>query len=125
MSLKPRHVSLLFSLLVTLILAAPAVAQDAVTVGTVTANGNTVDVPVYVRDIAGTTLGRDQAAGSRIQALSIKVLYAPAAAVQSVTFTRAGITASLTPASEFSPSTAGSIALLDTFQESTNLIPFT
>jgi len=127
MNSKP-HVSLsalLFSLFTLLIIAAPAIAQDAVTVGTVTASGNTVDVPVYIRDVAGTTLGRDQAAGSRIQAFSIKVTYAPAAAVQSVTFSRAGITASLTPASEFSPAAGNSISLLDTFQESTNLIPFT
>ncbi|HXH92660.1 MAG TPA: hypothetical protein VNN25_13845 [Thermoanaerobaculia bacterium] len=117
--------ALLFSILAFLIVAAPAIAQDAVTVGTATASGNTVDVPVYIRDVAGTTLGRDQAVGSRIQAYSIKVTYAPAAAVQSVTFSRAGITAGLTPASEFSPSTTGSISLLDTFQESTNLIPFT
>ena len=117
--------ALLVSLLTFLAIAAPAIAQDAVTVQTVTASGNSVDVPVYIRDVAGTTLGRDQAVGSRIQAYSIKVTYAPAAAVQSVTFSRAGITAGLSPASEFSPSTAGSISLLDTFQESTNLIPFT
>ena len=117
--------ALLFSLLTFLIIAAPAIAQDAVKVDTVSASGNTVDVPVYIRDVSGTTLGRDQAVGSRIQAYSIKVTYAPAAAVQSVTFSRAGITAGLTPASEFSPATTGSISLLDTFQESTNLIPFT
>ena len=45
--------------------------------------------------------------------------------MQSITFTRAGITASLTPTFENSPSSAGSISLLDTFQEATNLIPFT
>ena len=117
--------ALLFSTLTFVIIASPAIAQDAMTVGTATASGNSVDVPVYIRDVAGTPLGRDQAAGSRIQAYSIKVTYAPAAAVQSVTFSRAGITAGLTPISEFSPSTTGSISLLDTFQESTNLIPFT
>jgi len=117
--------ALLFSLLTILIIAAPAIAQDAVTVGTVTASGSTVDVPVYIRDVAGTTLGRDQATGSRIQAYSIKVTYAPASAVQSVTFSRAGITASLSPGFESTPSTTGSISLLTSFQESTNLIPFT
>jgi hypothetical protein len=127
--MKPKPLvnlsALLFSFFGFLIIAAPACAQDAATVGTVTASGNTVDVPVYIRDVAGTTLGRDQAVGSRIQAFSIKVTYAPAAAVQSVTFTRAGITGSLSPASEFSPAIGNSISLLDTFQESTNLIPFT
>src|SRR5215212_7905533 len=105
--------------------AAAQSAQDVVTVGTVTANSNTVIVPVYIRDIAGTPLGIDQPFGSRIQAYSIKVDYAPTSSVQSVTFTRAGITGPLTPTAEFTPSSPGSASLIDTFQESTNLIPFT
>jgi len=103
----------------------PVLAQDVVTVGTVTASGTTVDVPVYIRDRSGTSLGMDQPAGSKIQSYSIKVDYSPASAVQSVTFSRAGITANLTPTSEFTPSSAGSISLLDTFTEASNLIPFT
>ena len=125
---QPRPVlfaSFLFPLFFALFTAAPAAAQDAVTAGTVTATGSTVDVPVSIRDISGTPLGRDQPAGSRIQAFVIQVSYAPAAAVQSVTFTRAGITAGLHPAFESSPSTAGVITLLEDFSESTDLIPFT
>ena len=98
---------------------------DVVTVGSVTAVGATVDVPVYIRDTSGSPLGIDQPPGSRIQSYSIKVNYAPASSVQSVTFTRAGITTSLTPTFESSPTGAGTISLLDTFQEATNLIPFT
>src|SRR5437764_13553670 len=100
--------------------------QDIATVGTV--NGpqfSVVDVPVYIRDTSGTPLGLDQPPGSRIQSYSLKVNYSPASAVQSITFSRAGITTSLTPTFESSPSSAGSVSLLDTFQESTNLIPFT
>lgn len=110
-----------------LVCLAPAVcrAADVVTVGTVTASGTTVDVPVSIRDVSGTPLGMDRPAGSRIQSFSIKVAYSPAAAVSSVTFTRAGITASLSPTSEFSPSSPGAISLLATFKESTNPIPFT
>ena len=98
---------------------------DSVTVGTVTASGNTVDVPVYIRDLSGTPLGRDQAAGSKIQSFSIKVAYSPASAVSSVSFTRSGIDATLSPAAEFNPSSISSVSLVDTLQESTNLIPFT
>jgi hypothetical protein len=98
---------------------------DVVTVATVTAGGPVIDVPVYIRDTSGTPLGVDQPAGSRIQSYSIKVNYAPASAVQSITFTRAGITAPLTPTFEVSPSSAGSISLLDTFPEATQMIPFT
>ena len=45
--------------------------------------------------------------------------------MQSVTFTRSGITAGLTPAFENSPATPGTISLLETFHEATNPIPFT
>jgi len=109
----------------SLLATIPAVAQDAVTVQTVTASSNTVDVPVFIRDAAGTPLGMDRPAGSKIQSISIRVTYAPASAVQSVTFTRAGITAGLTPVSEFMPASSGAISILMTFDESTNPIPFT
>jgi hypothetical protein len=100
--------------------------QDVITVATVSGGANTtVDVPVYIRDTSGTPVGIDQPPGSRIQSYSIKVNYSPASAVSAVTFTRAGITQSLTPAFESSPSAAGTITLLDTFAENTNLIPFT
>jgi hypothetical protein len=115
--------------MVVVLPAAPAAAQplpqDVITVGTVTTSSNTVDVPVYIRDVSGTPLGIDQPPGSRIQSMSIKVDYSLAASVQSVTFTRAGITTALTPTFESSPSSPGTITLLVTFQESTNLIPFT
>jgi hypothetical protein len=105
--------------------AAPTPA-DILTVGTDAGAPNaSVDVPVYIRDTSGTPLGIDQPFGSRIQSYSIKIDYSPAASVQSVTFVRAGITAALTPTFENSPSSAGSVSLLDTFSEATNLIPFT
>jgi hypothetical protein len=98
---------------------------DVITVATVNASGPVIDVPVYIRDVSGTPLGVDQPPGSRIQSYSIKVSYAPASAVQSITFTRAGITAPLTPTFETSPSSPGSISLLDRFPEATQMIPFT
>src|ERR1043166_7267074 len=99
--------------------------QDVVTIGSGVNSGLTVDVPVYIRDTSGTPLGIDQPAGWRIQSYSLTVNYSPASAIQSVTFTRAGITQSLTPAFESSPSSSGSITLIDTFDETTNLVPFT
>jgi len=125
---KGLTVTLFAATLLGLLSAAPAAAQaaDSVTVGSLSAPaGSTIDVPVSIRDVSGTPLGLDQPPGSRIQSYSIKVDYSPAASVQSVTFTRAGITASLTPTFEASPASPGSISLLDTFQEATNLIPFT
>jgi hypothetical protein len=122
------RIALLIVAIAALLPAGPAAAQptpqDVVTVATVRGSG-VVDVPVYIRDTSGTTLGLDQPAGSRIQSYSIKVDYAPTAAVQSITFTRAGITAGLTPTFEVTPSAPGSVSLLDTFPEATQLIPFT
>lgn len=123
-----KAIAITVLILSALLPAAPATAQvpqDVITVGSgATAPGAAVDIPLFIRDTSGTPLGIDQPSGSRIQSYSLKVTYAPAAAVQSVTFTRAGITQTLTPAFEASPAAAGSISLLDTFQESTNLVPF-
>jgi hypothetical protein len=122
---RVRGVTLALILFAALPTFAAAVAQDVVTIGSGVNSGLTVDVPVYIRDTSGTPLGIDQPAGSRIQSYSLTVNYSPAPAIQSVTFTRAGITQSLTPAFESSPSSAGSITLIDTFNETTNLVPFT
>src|SRR5437763_14768478 len=117
-------------LLLGLLAALPAVGQappaDVVTVGTTTAAaGTTIDVPVSIRDISGTPLGIDQPFGSRIQSYGLTVNYSPASAVQSITFTRAGVTQPLTPAFQSTPSAPGTVTLIDVFDETTNLIPFT
>src|SRR5438477_13212388 len=110
-SLQVICATVFVSLLAGLLTAgAPSLPQDVVTVGIV--NGpqfSVVDVPVYIRDTSSTPLGLDQPSGSRIQSYSLKVNYAPASAVQSITFSRAGITSSLTPTFENSPSSAGSV----------------
>src|SRR5690349_16794718 len=98
-SLKVICATALMSVLAGLLTAGPAppLPQDVVTVGIVNgAQYSIVDVPVYIRDVSSTPLGLDQPPGSRIQSYSIKVNYAPASAVQSITFTRAGITTALT-----------------------------
>ena len=115
-----------FLFVVALPMAAQPTPSDVVTVGTVAGSaGSTVTVPVFIRDTSATTVGIDQPFGSRIQSYSIRVAYAPTSAVQSITFTRSGIAAPLTPLFENSPATLGAISLIDTFAETTNLIPFT
>jgi hypothetical protein len=126
----PRYLFMTAAAGAWLLTATPAAAQlpptDVITVGTGSgAPGSVVDVPVYIRDTSGTPLGVDQPSGSRIQSYSLKVTYSPTSPVQSITFSRAGITAPLTPAFESSPSSSGAISLLDTFNETTNPIPFT
>ncbi len=114
-----------YSLLAAFAFAVPALAQDTITVGTGTANGNTVDVPIYVRDASGTALGRDQAAGARIQSFSIKVSYSPASSIQSATASRAGIAAGLHPVfGDNSFAQPGSATWFVNFSESTDLVPF-
>jgi hypothetical protein len=104
---------------------APVLAQDRIIIGSVTASGATADVPVSIRDAAGTPLGADRPAGSKIQALSIKVNYSPASAVQSVSFSRAGITRNLSPIFETAPTATGTASLIVSFDEASNPIPFT
>jgi hypothetical protein len=104
---------------------AAVLPADVVTVGNVIATSAIVDVPVYIRDTSGTPVGVDQPPGSKLQAYSIKVDYAPAASIASAGMARAGITASLTPLSEFAPVSPGSTSLIDDFYEPTNPVPFT
>jgi hypothetical protein len=115
--------SLILTAALTISMGAPLLAQDAVTVGSVTTTSSTVDVPVYVRDVAGTPLGKDRDPSSHIQAYSIKVTYSPASAVASATFTRSGVTAGLSPSFESAPKTSDSVALLGTFPQATSPIP--
>lgn len=114
-------------LLALIVVGVPAFAQgtpDVITVGSGSGHG-VVDIPVSIRDTSATPLGIDQPSGSRIQSYSLRVTYSPASAVSSISFSRAGITAPLTPTFENSPSAPGSISLLGNFDETTNLIPFT
>lgn len=109
----------------SLLLGGIAEAQDVIQIGSATADGPIVAVPVHLRDVAGTPLGMDRAPSSRIQAFSITVNYSPASAVSAVTFTRAGATSGLRPIFETAPGGSGSISLLASFQQSTNPIPLT
>ena len=120
-----RNAATLVAAIAVLFLSSSLYAADAVTVGTVTAHSTNVTVPISVRDASGTPLGMDRPAGSKIQSFSMKVTYAPASAVQSISINRAGVTANLTPTSEFKPVTSNSVSLLATFPEGSNTIPFT
>lgn len=121
----PRTSVVLFLALLFVMPSVALAATDSITVATVTASSSTVEVPISIRDLAGTPLGLDQPATSRIQSFAFKVTYSPASAVQSVTVGRAGITQNLDPVFESKPATSGSISLLETFQQSTNPVPFT
>jgi hypothetical protein len=82
-------------LVLVLILAATAAAQDRMTIGSgVVASGGSVAVPLHVRDLGGTPVGGDTANG--VRGFAFKVLY-PAGVIASASFARAGVAASATP----------------------------
>jgi hypothetical protein len=112
------------SLLLLLAVAAfTASAQDVLTIGTGSAApGGTASIPVSIVDRSGTLLGSDAGAGRRIQGFAFKVLF-PSATVASVTFTRAGVAASLTPLYESTLSDSGWMSYVVSFHETTNPIP--
>lgn len=112
------------SLLPTLALG----AADSMTVGSVTADMSTVEVPIYIRDVAGTPLGSDQPAGARIQAIAFKIVYDPAkiASIRvQYSDLSGGVLRGLTPLFSSVPRTENSISFLASYNESTAAIPFT
>jgi len=103
---------------------APTAGSDRVTVGGLSAlPGDTVVLPVYVRDASLTPLGLDRPAGERIQGIVFKVLF-PGGTIATASAARAGVLAGLTPLWELAPATGSSIAYLGSFAEAGNLIPF-
>jgi hypothetical protein len=109
--------SSVFLLLVLVAGTAPAWAQDVLTVGTgVAPSGGTVTIPISIRDISGTPLGSDAGAGNDIRAFALKVFF-PAASVASVSFARAGVTASVTPLFESTLQGSGWISYIASFNQ--------
>ncbi|MFH1177831.1 MAG: PKD domain-containing protein, partial [Acidobacteriota bacterium] len=101
-----------------------AINADEVTAGSMQAPpGAAINVPLFVRDLAGTPLGGDAGAGNRIQSFAIKVGWSPASAVANVSIARAGIAASLTPLEETVSRTPTTISLAETFAEATDPLP--
>ena len=110
--------------LATLLLAAPAVlAQDSLRFGAPSGSGPYA-VPILLADAAGTPLGVDRPAGSRIQAFAVTVRFNPASAVTSASFVREGLLAGSTPVFETTAEGDGTITWVGSFDESAGAIPF-
>src|SRR4026209_406414 len=98
-------------------------AQDVLSIGTGSAaSGGVASVPVSILDRSGTALGSDAGSGKRIQGIAFKVMY-PTALVSSVTFTRTGVAAPLTPVLETTLQGSGFMAYVVSFSELSNPIP--
>ena len=112
------------TLVLLLFAAASAAAQDVLTLGTGSApSAGSASIPVSVLDATGTTLGTDAGTGNRIQGIAFKVLF-PSELVSSVTFTRAGVAAGLTPLFETTLQGSGWMSYVGSFAETSNTIPF-
>lgn len=110
--------------LATLFLVAPgALAQDALRFE-VPSGAGPFTVPILLADAAGTPLGVDRTAGSRIQAFAVTVRFTPAAAVASASLARAGLLAGRTPLFETTAEGDGTITWVGSFDESAGAIPF-
>ena len=114
--------ALSFALL--LLCVTPLYAADALSVASVSAPNGTVPVPVYVRDVSGTPLGVDQGAGMRIQGVSFRATFSPAAAVSSATFTRAGVLLQ-TPLFESYPTVTNGVGFVGSWDETEHPLAFT
>lgn len=113
--------ALLFA--VALAMGFDAGAQDALSIGSASGpRGMSVSVPVYVRDVSGTSLGQDQSTSSGIRGVAFKLTYSPASAVSAISFSRAGVLAG-SPSYEHAATSAGGVGHIVLFTASTAL-PF-
>lgn len=103
-------------------------AKEVLTIGSTTAKKNTtIELPVYLRDVSNTYVGMERGAGEKLQAVAFRVNVSPAAAVNSVSFSRRGVFAGKTPLYELAmtpPGSTSSVGYVVSFAESTNPIPF-
>ncbi len=99
-------------------------AQDVLTIGSDLAQaGGVASLRVSILDRSGTPLGIDATTSNRIQGFAFKVLF-PTELITSVTFTRAGIAATITPLFETALHGSGWSSCIVSFHEATNPIPF-
>src|SRR6266849_4180638 len=86
-------------------------------------SGAPVSIPVSIADLANTPLGSDKGAGNRIQGFAFRIKFPPEV-VASVSFARAGVTATLTPLFETEFQVTGLASAVISFRESSDPIPF-
>jgi hypothetical protein len=112
--------------LLVVVAATPcARAQDRLSIESVLGlPGQTVQVRVYLRDVAGTTLDEGSGPDHEIQGFSFRANF-PATWVTSVSWQQAGVTLGKTPVFTFIDPASDHITVLLSFDESTNPLVFT
>ncbi len=105
--------------------AVSAGAQDVLGVATIGgAPGQTRDVTVTVRDVAGTLLDEGDGIDLEIQGFAFRVDVAPAGLVTPVTFLQAGVTAGHTPVFPVVTVQPDHVIVLMSFDETTDPLAF-
>ena len=118
----------LAALTLGLALAGPpaASAQDVLGVAAIGGlPGQTRDVPVTIRDLAGTLLDEGDGSNLEIQGFAFRLDFAPPEHVTAVTFVQAGVTAGHTPVFPVISPAADHIIVLMSFDEGTDPLVFT
>ena len=118
----------LTSLVLVLALAGAdsASAQDVLGVAAIGGlPGQTRDVPVTIRDRAGTLLDEGDGPNLEIQGFAFRLDFAPPEQVTAVTFVQAGVTAGHVPVFPFISPQADHIIVLMSFDEGTDPLLFT
>lgn len=106
--------------------AVSAGAQDVLGVATIGgAPGQTRDVTVTVRDVAGTLLDEGDGIDLEIQGFAFRVDVAPSGLVTPVTFLQAGVTAGHTPVFPVVTVQPDHVIVLMSFDETTDPLAFT
>jgi len=106
--------------------ALPAGAQDVLGVDDAgSLPGQTRDVPVTIRDLAGTLLDEGDGPNLEIQGFAFRLDFAPAQHITAVTFVQAGVTAGHTPVFPVITPAADHIIVLMNFDEGTDPLLFT
>ncbi len=104
----------------------PASAQDLLGVAAAGGlPGQTRDVPVTIRDLAGTLLDEGDGPNLEIQGFAFRLDFAPPQQVTAVTFVQAGVTAGHTPVFPVITPAADHIIVLMNFDEGSDPLVFT
>jgi len=104
----------------------PAGAQDVLGVAASGGlPGQTRDVPVTIRDLAGTLLDEGDGLNLEIQGFAFRLDFAPSEHITAVTFVQAGVTAGHTPVFPVITPAANYIIVLMSFDEGTDPLLFT
>ena len=100
-------------------------AQDVLSVGSgIGLPGDTVVVPLYIRDLSGTPLNEGAGLNLEIQGFGFRVDFSPAAPIASSNFSQAGVSEGKDPVFPYIAPATDHIVVLLSFREDTDPLDF-